>query len=157
MNAPARRGRPAHSGSGEARPGPAAGRRPEILAMLRASAAPLSILEVARQLHVQPNTVRFHLEALTSSGQSERVEAARAVPRRPPLMFRARPGTDPGGPRDCRLPAGILADSLAGGPGLAGRAADAGRAWGRQLAGASPAQPVTVGEKAAPRDSRVGL
>ena len=151
MNAAARRGLAARAGAGEARPEPAAGRRREILAILRASVSPLSILDIARQLDVHPNTVRFHLEALTGSGQAERAEAARTSPGRPPLMFRARPGMDPSGPRNYRLLAGILADSLAGNPDPAGRAADAGRAWGRRLAGTSPAKPGTAGEDAAGR------
>ena len=151
MNAAARRGLAARAGAGEARPEPAAGRWREILAILRASVSPLSILDIARQLDVHPNTVRFHLEALTGSGQAERAEAARTSPGRPPLMFRARPGMDPSGPRNYRLLAGILADSLAGNPDPAGRAADAGRAWGRRLAGTSPAKPGTAGEDAAGR------
>jgi len=100
---------------------------------------------------VHPNTVRFHLEALAGSGQAGRVQAAPASPGRPPLMFRARPGMDPGGPRNYRLLAGILADGLAGRPDLAGRAADAGRAGGWRLAGASPAEPGTADEDASGR------
>lgn len=57
---------------------------------------------VIGQLHVRPNTVRLRLEALTSSGPAERVEAAWGSPGHPPLMFRARPGMDPGGPRNYR-------------------------------------------------------
>jgi predicted ArsR family transcriptional regulator len=139
MNATGRRRGPAaRADTGKGRPEPTAGRREEILAIVRASASPLSILDIARQLDVHPNTVRFHLEALTGSGRAERVEAARTGPGRPPLMFRAQQGMDPSGPRNYRLLADILVNSLAVGPDPAGRAIDAGRAWGRQLADAPP-------------------
>ena len=38
-----------------------AGRRKDVLAVLRAAVAPLSIAEIAEQLAVHPNTARFHL------------------------------------------------------------------------------------------------
>jgi predicted ArsR family transcriptional regulator len=97
--------------------------------VLRGADAPLSINAVADELRIHPNTVRFHLEALRSSGQVESVETDRVKPGRPALMFRAVEGMDPGGPRDYRMLAGILADALAGQSHPAQRAVAAGRAW----------------------------
>ncbi|OZM76718.1 metalloregulator ArsR/SmtB family transcription factor [Pseudonocardia sp. MH-G8] len=112
----------------------AGGRRREVLALLRASASPLSIAEIADHLQVHPNTVRFHLDALTGTGQVERADTAPAGPGRPPLVFRARPGMDATGPRNYRLLAGVLAGGIAAGPDPAAVAVEAGRRWGAQLA-----------------------
>ena len=57
--------------------------------MLRESASPMSIGEIAGRLDVHPNTVRFHLDALAGQGQVERLDTAPAGPGRPPLVFRA--------------------------------------------------------------------
>jgi predicted ArsR family transcriptional regulator len=117
-----------------------AGRRDDVLAVLRAATTPLSIAEVAERLAIHPNTARFHLEALMKTGQVESVEVDHLRPGRPPLMFRAVPGMDPAGPRDYRLLAGILVDTIAGKPNPAGRATAAGRAWAdRVVPKSSPA------------------
>ncbi|MEQ4302008.1 helix-turn-helix domain-containing protein [Plantactinospora sp. B6F1] len=113
---------------------PPPGRRADVLAVLRTSPLPLSITDIAERLGVHPNTVRFHLDTLAGTGQVERVQAAPAGPGRPALLFRIRPGMDPTGPRNYRLLAGILAGSVATDPAALGRATEAGRAWGRQLA-----------------------
>lgn len=114
------------------------GRRSEVLAALRASGSPLSIVDIARRLHVHPNTVRFHLQVLTDSGQVEPVEAARTGPGRPPLMFRAHRRMDPSGPRNYRLLAEALVTSLSADPDPADRAIEAGRAWGSRLIDVPP-------------------
>lgn len=101
--------------------------------MLRGSQSPMSIAEIAGRLDVHPNTARFHLESLLKTGQVEQVNGAPTGPGRPALKFRARPGMDPAGPRSYRLLAGILAGELAGNPGAATRAMNAGRAWGARL------------------------
>ncbi len=116
------------------------GRRREVLALLRASASPLSIAEIAEHLQVHPNTVRFHLGALTGTGQVERADTAPSGPGRPPLVFRARSGMDAAGPRNYQLLAAVLANGLAAGPDPAAVAVDAGRRWGARLTGrATPA------------------
>lgn len=115
-------------GSGSA--APVTGRRRLVLAALHDSATPLGVTDLAERLAIHPNTVRFHLDALVESGRVERVHAAPAGPGRPPLVFRARPGMDPAGPRSYRLLAQILAGHVAAGPEPAARAAEAGRAWG---------------------------
>lgn len=114
------------------------GRRPEILRALQRAAGPLTIGEIAEGLRVHPNTVRFHLDALLRSGQVERVRSDRRTTGRPPLLFRAVHSMDPTGPRHYRLLAEILVQGLATDPRRgAGRAAEAGRAWGRRLAASS--------------------
>ena len=115
------------------------GRRQDVLAVLRAADAPLSITAVADELSIHPNTARFHLEALVRTGQVEPVETDRTKPGRPPLMFRAVPGMDPAGPRDYRMLAGILAAALARQPNPARRAVAAGSTWATQHTDASAA------------------
>lgn len=115
--------------------------RDAVLAVLRAAASPLRIAEIARQLDVHPNTVRFHLDVLVTNQQVERVQGTSSGPGRPALMFRACPGMDPTGPRNYQLLASVLVQSLAEGHNPSVRAVEAGRAWGRQLIGASPDAP----------------
>ncbi|MEV0769539.1 helix-turn-helix transcriptional regulator [Nocardia salmonicida] len=126
---------------------PGGGRRGEVLAVLRASPVALSIVELAARLDVHPNTVRFHLEALVTAGQAERVESPRIGPGRPPQVFRAHPGMDPAGPRNYRLLADILTAQFAAEPDPAARAVRAGQAWGKDLA-ASTTAPAATAEQA---------
>jgi predicted ArsR family transcriptional regulator len=128
------------------------GRRRDVLAMLRGADGPLSINAVADELGIHPNTVRFHLEALLSTGQVESVENDRVKPGRPALMFRAVGGMDPAGPRDYRMLAGILADALAGQSNPAQRAVAAGRAWTKHHT-----DTVTSREAAQPVDRMIDL
>lgn len=115
------------------------GRRQDVLATVRASASPLSILDIAERLGVHPNTVRFHLNVLLENGQVEEAQPESARPGRPALMFRAHSGMDPAGPRNYQLLAGILADGFADEPDPAERAAEVGRAWGRRMV--APSKP----------------
>ncbi|OBF26035.1 transcriptional regulator [Mycobacterium sp. ACS1612] len=110
------------------------GRRQDVLAALRAADAALSISDIAEQLGIHPNTARFHLEALVKSERVQVVEADHTKPGRPPLMFRAIAGMDPGGPRDYRTLAAILADALGRQSQPARRAVAAGRAWADHVA-----------------------
>jgi predicted ArsR family transcriptional regulator len=129
-------------------PEPLTGRRREIVTVLRGAGSPLSIAEIAHRLGVHPNTARFHLDALLHAGHVEQVEAARGGPGRPPLVYRARSGMDPAGPRSYRLLAAILAGELAADPDAPARAIDAGRAWGAGLADASAASGRLTSEQA---------
>ena len=54
--------------------GESAGRRREVLQILRTSPDPLTIVAIADVLGVHPNTVRFHLDSLVGDGQVEQVE-----------------------------------------------------------------------------------
>jgi predicted ArsR family transcriptional regulator len=107
-------------------------RRVEVLRLLQAAAAPLSIAAIAKELAVHPNTVRFHLDTLVGDAQVKRVQPDRRAPGRPPLMFAAIKQMDRGGPRRYRLLAEILATGFAGELDPGAKALAAGRAWGRQ-------------------------
>ncbi|OJZ69700.1 transcriptional regulator [Mycobacterium paraffinicum] len=113
--------------------GESAGRRREVLRVLRSSPDAMSIAAIADVLGVHPNTVRFHLETLVGDGQVEHVELDRKGPGRPPLMFRAVRQMDRGGTRHYRLLAEVLATAFAGEPDASAKAVAAGRAWGRRL------------------------
>ena len=112
----------------------AASRRPEVLRLLQAARTPLSIVTIARQLGVHPNTVRFHLDILVASGQAEQVAPDRGRPGRPAQLFRPVRQMNRAGPRRYQLLAEILVRSVATGPEPSTRAADAGRVWGQLLA-----------------------
>jgi predicted ArsR family transcriptional regulator len=101
--------------------------------VLKAASAPMSIVAIADELGVHPNTVRFHLDTLVSDGQVERVEPERGGPGRPALMFQAIRQMDRGGPRRYRLLAEILAGGFATDRNPRAKALAAGRAWGRRL------------------------
>lgn len=105
------------------------GRRDEIWKLVNASLEPLSIADIAAQLDVHPNTVRFHVETLVARGQLERAEAPRNGPGRPPLMFRGVRRMDPGGPRRWALLGEVLVDALSGVADASDRARKAGRSW----------------------------
>lgn len=110
------------------------GARDDVLRAVKKASGPVSIAEIAQQLDVHVNTARFHLDALTETGQVERVAPAQRSIGRPPLLFRATRGMDPAGPRQYQLLAEVLALSLAGAPDGRARAVEAGRTWGAALA-----------------------
>lgn len=109
------------------------GRRREVLRILRAATSPMSIVAIAETLDVHPNTVRFHLDTLVSTGRVDQVAPNRKGPGRPALMFRATRRMDTGGPRHYRLLAETLATDLAGNRDAEAKALAAGHAWGMQL------------------------
>jgi predicted ArsR family transcriptional regulator len=108
-------------------------RRDDVLDELRRSAVPLTIVEIADRLGIHPNTVRFHLNTLVRHGRAEQVQITNRGRGRPALAFTARRRMDPGGPRNYRLLAAILASGLAAGDDAIARATDAGRRWGMSL------------------------
>lgn len=101
--------------------------------MLRDAAGAMTIVDIAEQLEVHPNTVRFHLEALIADGRAERVESDHKRQGRPPQMYRAVAGMDPGGSRRYRMLAEILTFALAGDPDASTKALAAGRAWAGRM------------------------
>jgi len=109
------------------------GRRAEVLRLLKAAGAPMSIAEIAGQLDVHPNTVRFHLDPLVSSGLAESVPPRHDRPGRPPLLFRAARRMNRAGARRYQVLAEILVHELAAGPDPGPRAVEAGQNWGRRL------------------------
>ena len=108
-------------------------RRRAVLRVLRSSPAPMSIVAIAEELGVHPNTVRFHLDSLVADNQVEQVEHGRKGPGRPPLMFHAVRQMDRGGTRHYRLLAEILTMALAADKNPRAKAMAAGRVWGRNL------------------------
>lgn len=105
-------------------------RRDVVLQALRASRAPRAIVDLAGELGVHPNTVRFHLEALANQGRVERMVGVKAGPGRPPTRYQAKAAMDPHGPTNYRLLAAVLTSHFAA--TSADPAADArvlGRTW----------------------------
>lgn len=111
--------------------------REQVLETLRAAGGPLRIAEIAERLGVHPNTVRFHLDALTRSGRVHAVAAEHGGRGRPATAYRPVLRMNPDGPREYQTLAGILAEDLASGPEPSRRAVGIGRRWGRLLAGES--------------------
>jgi predicted ArsR family transcriptional regulator len=109
-----------------------------VLRLLRSSPEPMSIVEIAEELGVHPNTVRFHLESLVADHQVEQSAHSRKGPGRPPLMFAAIRQMDRGGTRQYRLLAEILTMALASDRDPRAKAMAAGRAWGRSLESSAP-------------------
>jgi predicted ArsR family transcriptional regulator len=116
------------------------GRRQDVLRLLKAATAPLSIGAIASRLSVHPNTVRFHLDNLVADGQAERAAPAQGHPGRPAQLFRAVRRMSPAGPRRYQLLAEILLQDVASQPVPGARAAAAGRTWGRLLADPASSQ-----------------
>ncbi|MEZ0366183.1 helix-turn-helix transcriptional regulator [Mycobacterium sp. pUA109] len=128
--------------------GESGGRRLDVLQVLKAANAPMSIAQIADELGVHPNTVRFHLDTLLSEGRVEHAEPEHKGPGRPPLMFRSIRRMDRGGPRSYRLLAEILSIGFASDDDPGAKALAAGRAWGQRLE-----PPVTQDVPAGPEES----
>lgn len=114
--------------------------RVAVLEALRSAGRPLSVREVADEVGLHPNTVRTHLDLLVDHGHATRAAEPRATPGRPRLVYAAtgKPAEDEG--RNYRLLAEILTRYLAAAsPSPAASAVEAGRAFGRGLAGTGPA------------------
>jgi predicted ArsR family transcriptional regulator len=109
------------------------GRRLDVLRVLQAADAPMSILAIADVLGVHPNTVRFHLDTLVSGGRVEHAETDHKGRGRPALMFQAVRQMDRGGTRHYRLLAEILTLGFAADSDPGSKALAAGRAWGERL------------------------
>lgn len=107
-------------------------RRELVYGLLQSADEPLSIAEISRRGDVHPNTVRFHLNALTALGRVEQIENLARTPGRPALLFRAVIGMDPAGPRRYRLLAEILVAGLLESSNPRESAIAAGRAWTSQ-------------------------
>ena len=125
----------------------ASSRRQAVLRVLVDAHRPLTSAEIADELGVHKNTVRFHLESLIASGQVERAELVSSGPGRPALAFRVVRGMDPAGPRYYQLLAEVLTEALLAEPDGADRAIEAGRAWGRRIA-ATAADPIAEVDEA---------
>ncbi|MDQ2813809.1 MAG: helix-turn-helix domain-containing protein [Actinomycetota bacterium] len=114
-------------------------RRAEVLQVLRNADAPLGVADVAERIGIHVNTARFHLDALVAVGAVARTLGQPSGPGRPRTVYAPRPGMDRGGTRSYRLLAQILLSQLSSaGPEAGKTATQAGRAWGRFLAGPPP-------------------
>lgn len=122
--------------------------RARVLAVLRDEGRELAITDIAAQLGVHPNTVRFHVENLIEAGQVEQAPTVPSGPGRPALRMRAVAGMDPQGPRHYRALAEALALGLSDSPDPAESAQRVGRTWSDRLLGsesaADPPDPVSA-------------
>jgi predicted ArsR family transcriptional regulator len=113
--------------------------RARVLDVLRAARGPLGVQEIASHAGLHPNTARFHLDALMQAGLASRERQPRESLGRPSMAYKATGEDGPAGQRRYRLLAEMLTSMIAAvmpQPGEA--AAEAGREWGRYLAGQLP-------------------
>ncbi|WP_410790627.1 helix-turn-helix transcriptional regulator [Kribbella sp. C-35] len=108
-------------------------RRQALLQLLRGSDAPLGVTELAEQLGIHPNTVRFHLDALIAQGLVDRRLEEPTGRGRPRTVHTPHPGMDRGGLRQYQLLAKILLGQLATKSDAGAAAEAAGREWGGYL------------------------
>ncbi len=135
--------------SGPGDPSPPESGRLRVLELLRSATGTLGVADLAAQLGLHPNTVRFHLDRLVAAGLATREVEQHRGPGRPKLTFAAVAQRDMGGgQRSYQLLADMLAGFIAGAsPDAAGQAEELGRTWGRYLATKpAPARRVTEGE-----------
>lgn len=113
--------------------------REKVLHLLRQSGANLTVSQIATGLKVHPNTVRFHLDTLTTRGLVQRVPSGPDGPGRPALRVRATAGLDPDGTRHYRALAEVLTLALTDVPDRVDLAQRGGRAWADRLLAEQPA------------------
>jgi len=119
-------------------PDPASGMigesRSRVLEVLQDTGAQLGVNDVAARLSLHPNTVRFHLEALVTSGLVDSEAEERDLPGRPRTLYSANANSASAGRRSYRLLAEILASSMAAQTSHPREVAiNAGQEWGRYL------------------------
>lgn len=108
--------------------------RARVLAVLQDAGQPMAADEVGERLGMHPNSVRFHLDALSSGGLVVRGLEARATPGRPKVTYAATAAAPQMARRRYRLLAGMLAGFLAEQvPHPAVAAERTGREWSRSL------------------------
>jgi len=119
--------------------GESATRRQQVLATLRGAAQPLSVNDLAEQLEIHPNTVRFHLDGLVAAGRVELLHGAVVGPGRPASLYVASREMDRNGRTNYQLLARIMTSRLAATERAPAKvAADLGRTWGPTLIGDAP-------------------
>jgi predicted ArsR family transcriptional regulator len=102
--------------------------RVALLQLLRLSAGPLGIDEIAQQIGLHQNTARFHLDRLVDSGYVVRRSATPGGPGRPRVIYEATAARD--GEGSYRLLAEVFAQYLAADSERPMKdAVDAGRGW----------------------------
>lgn len=116
--------------------GPIASRtsRARVLQMLRDSAHPLGVREVAEVLGVHPNTARVHLEGLVDADLAAPEQEKLDAPGRPRTVYAAVAAGTQIGQRNFSMLATILTGMVAMSvPDPVGISLEAGQAWGRYL------------------------
>jgi predicted ArsR family transcriptional regulator len=124
------------------------GRR-RVLELLRSAPGAVGVKDLAAQLGLHANTVRFHLNRLVTDGLVTREVEEHRGPGRPRLTFTAvADHAREGGQRSYQLLADMLAGFIADtSPDAPAQAVELGRTWGRYLATRpAPAKRVTEGE-----------
>jgi predicted ArsR family transcriptional regulator len=127
--------------------------RLRVLELLRSAPGALGVTDLATQLGLHTNTVRFHLNRLVAAGLVTREVEEHSGPGRPRLTFTAvaRDAME-GGRRSYKLLADMLAGFIADtSPDAAAQAVELGRTWGRYLA-TKPAPATRVTEEESLRE-----
>ena len=109
-----------------------------ILEALRDALGGLDTNQLAGQLELHPNTIRWHLGVLTDSGLVEEIPERRRGRGRPSIVHRLTGEGIARGRDEYRLLATMLTDALAGDPNGEARAYETGVRWGRHLQQAEP-------------------
>lgn len=118
------------------------GTRAKVLAALRAAAGPAGADDLAAQLGLHRNTVRFHMEALVTAGLVEEGRQAGGGKGRPRAVFHPTRHGARSGERNYQLMASVLADHLVRtSADPTGAAYEAGRSWGQRLAVTATGRP----------------
>jgi predicted ArsR family transcriptional regulator len=108
--------------------------RHRVLRALRRASEARGVHELAGDVGLHPNTVRFHLDRLEQQGLVQRQVGYQNLPGRPPLRFIAVPDTAAEKQRDFRDLAEVLASLLSDRvPGSAQLSEQAGQAWAERL------------------------
>lgn len=105
--------------------------RAEVLQRLRNHREPLTVAQLAAELGLHVNTVRFHLDALTDSGLAERTTEQRNGPGRPSVLYQAVAGLGNNHYQD--LATALVRHMVSVVDDPSEEALGAGRAWGQRL------------------------
>jgi predicted ArsR family transcriptional regulator len=109
--------------------------RERVLDALVSSARPVGVDELAADMRMHVNTVRFHLEALAESGLASRASEQDGTPGRPRVLYQAREEAAGAGTRSYRLLAEVLTSHITRHSRQPAAAAlQAGHDWGRRIA-----------------------
>lgn len=134
--------------------------RSALMDLLRAAGRPLSVVEAAGRVGLQPSTTRLHLDLLASAGLVDRTVERRATAGRPRIHYAASPARDGTTLDDYEGLASALAGQLSGSPDPVSAAREAGRRWSEALAVPAdtvPATPEAAVEAVATLMDRLGF
>jgi predicted ArsR family transcriptional regulator len=112
--------------------------RSRLLAVLRRSAQPMGVRELADAVDLHPNTAREHLDLLVGAGLITRASAQPSGRGRPGLRYMAEPVTAEADPNAYRALAAVLTTELAQRADARSSAIRAGERWGQTVTDATP-------------------